>query len=107
MGVGGDVSEPPEVPDVNGEWKDSFVRRYDQVDINVIMSAGSTLTTPVVRDVSAKGVKSISDEIRNFEDAIYGNNDEEGDVGPVLLDSTAVAAGTFSIHNLGKLNNIL
>ena len=92
------------VPDVNGEWKDSFVRQYDQVDINLIMSAGSTLTTPVIRDVSAKGVKSISDEIRSFEDAIYGSNEE--DTEPVLLDSAAVAAGTFSIHNLGKLKNL-
>jgi len=83
------------VPDVNGEWKDSFVRRYDQTDINLIMSAGSTLTTPVIRDVGSKGLKDISNEIRNFEDIIYGDDGE-------VIDSNQLAAGTFSVHNLGK-----
>jgi hypothetical protein len=39
------------VPDVNGAWMDTFVRRYEQVDINLIMGTGQGLLTPLVRYV--------------------------------------------------------
>ena len=43
-----------DVPDVNGSWMDTFVRRYDQVDINLVMGTGEGLLTPVIRDVGGK-----------------------------------------------------
>lgn len=53
-----------QVPDVNGSWMESFVRRYEQVDINVIMGAGAGLSTPVLRNVSAMGLTQIASKVR-------------------------------------------
>ena len=35
-----------QVPDVNGAWMESFVRRYEQVDVNLVMGTGNGLITP-------------------------------------------------------------
>jgi pyruvate dehydrogenase E2 component (dihydrolipoamide acetyltransferase) len=82
------------VPDINSSWQETFVRQYHQVDINVVIGAGRSVSIPVIRDVSSKGLKSISQELADFEDTIYS---EDGK----LLDPSKVAVGTFSIHNLG------
>lgn len=85
-----------QVPDVNGSWMDTFVRRYEQVDINVVMGTGDGLITPVLRDVGGKGIKALSDELNSLEDSLF--DDEEGEVVSVTAE---IAPGTFSIHNLG------
>ena len=85
-----------DVPDVNGSWMDTFVRRYDQVDINLVMGTGEGLLTPVIRDVGGKGVSLIAAEVSALEDTLF--LDEEGEhVNP----AAELAPGTFSIHNLG------
>ena len=73
---------------------DKFVRRYDQVDINLIVGTGQALSTPLLRNVQSRGLSSISSEICDFEDLLFS---EEGSV----LDASRLAVGTFSIHNLG------
>jgi pyruvate/2-oxoglutarate dehydrogenase complex dihydrolipoamide acyltransferase (E2) component len=73
---------------------DKFVRRYDQVDINLIVGTGQALSTPLLRNVQSRGLSSISSEISDFEDLLFS---EEGSV----LDASRLAVGTFSIHNLG------
>lgn len=83
-----------QVPDVNGAWMDTFVRRYDQVDINLVMGAGSFLATPVLRDVSSRGLSALSQEIVALEDSLFS---EEG----AAVSAEKMALGTFSIHNLG------
>lgn len=83
-----------QVPDVNGQWMDTFIRRYDQVDINVVMGTGSSIVTPVIRDVNAKGLFAISNEMAAFEDSLFK-------VDGVTIDENKVAPGTISIHNLG------
>lgn len=87
------------VPDINGEWNETFVRQYDQVDINVVMGAGGMFMAPVLRDVNSLGVKQIADATASFEDSLF---DEEGEV----IDTAALGRGTFSIHNLGTQNSI-
>ena len=82
-----------QVPDINGSWMNTFVRRYDQVDINIIMGTGSSLVTPVIRDVNSKGLHTISNEMISFEDTLVNGNDS--------VDESKVAIGTISIHNLG------
>ena len=82
-----------QVPDINGSWMNTFVRRYDQVDINVIMGTGSSLVTPVIRDVNSKGLHTIANEMASFEDTLVNGNDS--------VDESKVAIGTISIHNLG------
>ena len=85
-----------EVPDVNGAWMDSFIRSYEQVDINLIMGAGAGLVTPVIRDIGSKGLKALANELTDLEDSLFADN--EG----IEISSTAeLAPGTFSIHDLG------
>jgi pyruvate dehydrogenase E2 component (dihydrolipoamide acetyltransferase) len=49
-----------QVPDLNGSWQETFVRRYEQVDINLVMGSGAGLVTPVIRDAGGLGLKAIS-----------------------------------------------
>jgi pyruvate dehydrogenase E2 component (dihydrolipoamide acetyltransferase) len=88
-----------QVPDVNGAWMDTFVRRYDQVDINLVMGAGSFVATPVLRNVAARGLASLSAEIASFEDSLFA---DDATSSALLADGDKMAIGTFSIHNLGK-----
>lgn len=82
-----------QVPDINGSWMNTFIRRYDQVDINIVMGTGSSVVTPVIRDVNSKGLHAISYEMASFEDTLVNGNDS--------IDESKVAIGTISIHNLG------
>lgn len=80
-----------QVPDVNSSWMDSFVRRYDQVDINMVVGSGNETTVPVIRDVGAIGLKQLAQRRRQLETAAF-----EG-----KLDEDSLKIGTFSIVNLG------
>jgi pyruvate dehydrogenase E2 component (dihydrolipoamide acetyltransferase) len=85
-----------QVPDVNGAWMDTFVRRYEQVDINLIIGAGSYIATPLLRNVTTRGLGSIASETAQFEDILFTE-----EAGGDLLEAENMALGTFSIHNLG------
>jgi len=85
-----------EVPDVNGAWMDSFVRRYEQVDINLIMGSGAGLLTPVIRDVGGKGLRELSNELSALEDSLFADAQ-----GSKVASTAELAPGTFSIHDLG------
>jgi pyruvate dehydrogenase E2 component (dihydrolipoamide acetyltransferase) len=78
------------VPEVNASWMDSFVRQYDQVDLNVVIYAGHTSHSPVLRDVGNKGLLQIALELASHEEALATG---------ASLGSTEI--GTFSVHNLG------
>lgn len=77
------------VPSANASWMDSFVRQYDQVDINLIIGEGSNMQAPLLRNASVKGLSAISNEIRSAC--------EVGDSG----SGKSLEVGTFAIHNLG------
>lgn len=79
------------VPEVNSSWMESFVRAYDRCDINVVMGSGDSYVAPVIRDVASSGLKSISDQVKQF--AAFA---EEGSMAPENL-----ATGTLTIVNLG------
>ena len=64
---------------------------------------GTSGTAPVIRDVISRGLSSISSEIDSFEQAIYSDGD---DVKENFLANDSNSLGTFSIHNLGKYQNI-
>lgn len=71
-----------------------------QVDINLVLGAGSAVAAPVLRDVSQRGLSSISSEIGKLEDALFSSS-SSSDNGTGLLSNEQLAFGTFSIHNLG------
>merc|ERR1712176_1303630 len=79
------------VPVVNASWMYNAVRVYDSVDMNVVVSAGDKMYTPVIRDCETKGLKAISEELSTVMSVI-----EKGE-----LTSEFASIGTFTIMNLG------
>jgi len=78
------------VPDANALWHDTFVRRYEQVDINLFMSAGGRTVAPVLRDVGDRGLGSLGQQIAALETDLTSEGKEFDE-----------ALGTFAVHNLG------
>lgn len=79
------------VPAVNAAWMDSFVRQYDQVDINIIIGEGSSLHAPLLRNVGCKGLSAISQDVNNAYDSLQKQD----------ADISSFDCGTFTIQNLG------
>ena len=65
-----------------------------------MMGAGSFVATPVLRNVAARGLASISAEIASFEDSLFADDESSS---ALLGDADKMAVGTFSIHNLGEI----
>src|SRR5207253_4363494 len=53
-------------PEVNAQWSDTAIRRFNRVHIGVAVAVEDGLITPVVRDANAKGVAQISQEVREL-----------------------------------------
>ncbi|CAM9609536.1 unnamed protein product, partial [Sphacelaria rigidula] len=79
------------VPDVNASWMDTFVRQYKSFDVNVTVGVGDGLVAPVVKDVGGRGLKAISDDVRELA---RGAQEQE-------LEPHQVETGTFTVTNLG------
>jgi pyruvate dehydrogenase E2 component (dihydrolipoamide acetyltransferase) len=73
-----------QVPEMNSSWMDGFVRKYNQVDVNVFMGSGEALHAPLVRDAAARGLTAISADLLS-----------------AAASPSEIVSGTFSIHNLG------
>lgn len=83
------------VPDVNASWRDSFVRRYHHVDLNVVMTGGAGggyersdngVVLPVLRNVGSMGLGEISAAMAKAESS---------------TDGVSMGMGTLTVHNLG------
>lgn len=48
------------VPDANSAWMDTFIRRFDFVDINVAVNTERGLVMPVVKNVNSTGLLELS-----------------------------------------------
>ena len=79
------------VPAANASWFDDGIRRYRQADISVAVALEDGLITPVIRDAGAKGLKTISDEMRELAERA-----RDGKLMPEEYQG-----GTFSISNMG------
>jgi pyruvate dehydrogenase E2 component (dihydrolipoamide acetyltransferase) len=74
------------VPEVNAAWMDSFVRQYQQVDINVVStSVDGATSAPVLRDVHSMGLSQIAAQVSKFSDTKAASEE----------------IGTFTVHDLG------
>lgn len=80
-----------DVPEVNSAWMDSFIRQYDTVDISVAVSTPNGLITPIVFDADAKGLRSISADVKDL-----AARAKDG-----ALQPEEFQGGTFTISNLG------
>lgn len=78
-------------PEVNAQWSDTAIRRFNRVHIGVAVAVEDGLITPVVRDANTKGVAQISQEVRE----LAGRAREK------KLQPDEYTGSTFSISNLG------
>jgi pyruvate dehydrogenase E2 component (dihydrolipoamide acetyltransferase) len=80
-----------DVPELNASWMDTFIRQYDNVDINVAVQTESGLLTPVVANVDTLGLQGISANVKELA----------GKAKASKLTPADLNVGSFTISNLG------
>jgi pyruvate dehydrogenase E2 component (dihydrolipoamide acetyltransferase) len=78
-------------PEVNAQWTDTAIRRFNRVHIGVAVAVEDGLITPVVRDADALGVAEISQQVRELAKRARERK----------LQPEEYTGATFSISNLG------
>lgn len=81
------------VPQVNSSWLEAegVIRQYNVADISVAVATPVGLMTPIVRSAHARGLESISAEVKSL-----GGKAREGKLKPEEYQG-----GTFTISNMG------
>jgi len=79
------------IPAANSSWKDTFIRRYENVDINVAVNTEKGLYSPILRNADLLGLATINASVKALAD--------KAREGKLSLDD--LAGGTFTISNLG------
>lgn len=79
------------VPEVNSAWMGTFIRRYNNVHINVAVNTDEGLFTPIVLNTDNKGLVDISNNVRELAAKAHDSK----------LNMDDLASGTFTISNLG------
>lgn len=79
------------VPMANASWTEEETRVYKNVDISVAVAIDGGLITPIVKDAGNKGLKAISEEMKDLA--------ERAKSGKLMPEE--YQGGTFSISNLG------
>ncbi len=78
-------------PAANVSWGDDAVRQYTHADISVAVSTPNGLITPIVFAAETKGLRQISDEVKDL-----AGRAREGKLKPQEFQG-----GTFTVSNLG------
>ncbi|CDS36213.1 Biotin lipoyl attachment [Echinococcus multilocularis] len=79
------------VPDCNSAWMGTFIRRYTSSDVCVAVATPSGLITPIIFNADAKGILTISREVRALAARARENK----------LKPEEFQGGTITISNLG------
>jgi pyruvate dehydrogenase E2 component (dihydrolipoamide acetyltransferase) len=79
------------VPAVNASWTDDGMAAYDDVDISVAVSIPDGLITPIIRRADAKGLATISREMKDLAGRARAGK----------LMPEDYQGGSFSISNMG------
>ncbi len=79
------------VPAANASWSDEGIKLYQSIDVSVAVATEGGLITPVIRSADAKGLATISTEMKDL--AVRAR---EGKLMP-----EDYSGGTFTISNLG------
>jgi len=79
------------VPTVNASWTDDGMAFYDDVDISVAVSIPDGLITPIIRQADAKGLATISREMKDLAGRARAGK----------LKPEEFQGGGFSISNMG------
>ncbi|GJL84818.1 MAG: acetyltransferase component of pyruvate dehydrogenase complex [Micavibrio sp.] len=78
-------------PAANVSWSNKAILQYEQADISVAVSTPNGLITPIVRGADDKGMREISDEVKDL-----AGRAREGKLKPEEFQG-----GTFTVSNLG------
>jgi len=81
------------VPEANSMWQGNSIRENKFVDISVAVDTGKGLITPIVRNVEAKGLLTISKEVKELVKKSKENK----------LIPSDYQGGTFTISNMGMM----
>ncbi|KAF7799025.1 hypothetical protein EIP86_010255 [Pleurotus ostreatoroseus] len=80
-----------DVPEANSAWFGEYIRQYTKADISIAVATPNGLITPIVKDVGAKGLASISSQSKAL-----AKKARDGKLQPQEYQG-----GTFTISNLG------
>ncbi|KDE09159.1 pyruvate dehydrogenase E2 component (dihydrolipoamide acetyltransferase) [Microbotryum lychnidis-dioicae p1A1 Lamole] len=80
-----------DVPEVNSGWHGDFVRQYHTADISVAVATPNGLITPIIHDVGAKGLATVSTLTKQLA----------GKARDGKLKPEEYQGGSFTISNLG------
>lgn len=80
-----------DVPEANSAWLGETIRTYKKADICVAVATPNGLITPIIKDVGAKGLATISAETKAL-----ASRARDGKLKPEEYQG-----GTFTISNLG------
>ena len=78
-------------PSTNISWIDGKIIQYDSIDVSIAVALDEGLITPIVKNADKKGIKEISNEIKDLV--------QKSKKGRLLPDE--YNGGTISISNLG------
>lgn len=78
-------------PAANVAWTDDAVLQYEHADISVAVSTPNGLITPIVKAAELKGLRTISDEVKDLATRARDNK----------LKPEEFQGGTFTVSNLG------
>lgn len=79
------------VPECNSAWMDSFIRKYNNVDVCVAVATENGLITPIVHNADKKGLSGISFDVNSLAQKARANK----------LQPHEFMGGTFTVSNLG------
>lgn len=79
------------VPAVNSSWQGDSIRQYGNVDVSVAVATPTGLITPIVTNVEARGLESISATVKELAKKARDNK----------LKPQEYQGGTISISNMG------
>ncbi len=79
------------VPDLNAEFREGVLRRYDAVHMGLAVAMEGGLVTPVVRDCGRKSIAAIARETRDLVERARRRK----------LRPEEMQGGTFTLSNLG------
>lgn len=85
-----------DVPEVNAQWHGDFIRQFDSIDISVAVATPTGLITPVVTNVGARGLSSISSQVKALAKKARNNQ----------LTPSEYQGGGFTISNLGMYGSV-
>jgi pyruvate dehydrogenase E2 component (dihydrolipoamide acetyltransferase) len=82
------------IPQVTSTWKETFIRQFHEVNINLIVSSHGGILNPVIKRVDTKGLDEINQTVRSIMTKATTTTKES-------FFPNDFTNGTFTISNVG------